>query len=328
MSVSGLPFDDIRDLISNLPAIEDRAKEHARERNLALAATFGFGSHEAMLCEWLAGWSGKSPAINRPLIALFAGTHEVSGKSDGFGGESTLAVVTRMAAGGAPVNQACASGDIGLKVFDLALQFPVGDITIGDALDEKASAATIGFGMEAIAGGVDLLGLAAFGYGSEIANAALLSLSTGIEPGLFSGLMPENGSTELMGFVEAAVARNKPVANDPLELLRRLGGREHSALLGAILAARVNHVPVILDGISAICVARLLQMVRPDAVEHCLFAGDSGFAFPTGLQPLSSVLAAVLPGIGLSVDGAAAGHAISVLKSIAATHTNTVLDEA
>lgn len=127
-----------------------------------------------------------------------------------------------------------------------------------------------------------------------------------------------------MGFIESAIARNKPVANDPLELLRRLGGREHSALLGAILAARVNHVPVILDGISAICVARLLQMVRPDAVEHCLFAGDQVLAFSASAHPLP----AVLPGIGLSRDGSMAGHAISILKSIAATHTNTVLDEA
>ncbi len=38
VSVSGLPFDDIRDLISNLPSIDDRAKRHASERNTALVA--------------------------------------------------------------------------------------------------------------------------------------------------------------------------------------------------------------------------------------------------------------------------------------------------
>ncbi len=188
-----------------------------------------------------------------------------------------------MAAGGAPVNQACATGDIGLKVFDLALQFPVGNIASGDALDEKASAATIGFGMEAIAGGVDLLGLSAFGYGSEIANAAILSLLMDMEPGAFAGLLPENGRMELIGIVETVVARNKSRADDPLELLRRIGGREHSALLGAILAARVNHVPVVLDGMTAVCVARLLHAVRSDAIGHCLFAGNAGTAFsPAG----------------------------------------------
>ncbi len=54
---------------------------------LHLLRAFGFGLHEAMVCEWLAGWSGKSPSIARPLIALFAGTHGVSENKSDFGGE-------------------------------------------------------------------------------------------------------------------------------------------------------------------------------------------------------------------------------------------------
>jgi len=177
MSLSGLPFDDIRELISNLPAGYDDIEEIAAKRSAALSEKFGFGGKEAMLCNWLSLHSGKSPNVSRPMVALFAGTHKASAGVLGLG-EATLETVTRMAAGGAPINQVCATHDIGLKVFDLALQYPVEDITSEDAMDEKGSAATIGFGMEAIAGGVDVLGLAAFGQGSEIANAAILSKMT------------------------------------------------------------------------------------------------------------------------------------------------------
>ena len=48
--------------------------------------------------------------------------------------------------------------------------------------------------------------------------------------------------------VEAALARHREHLKDPLEMLRRLGGREVAAIAGAILAARLQRIPVILDG--------------------------------------------------------------------------------
>src|SRR4029079_3498899 len=67
----------------------------------------------------------------------------------------------------------CASFDLGLKVFDLALDLPTGDITEGPARDESTCAATMAFGMEAIAGGVDLLALGEMGSGNTTIAAAI-----------------------------------------------------------------------------------------------------------------------------------------------------------
>ena len=67
-------------------------------------------------------------------------------------------MLENFAAGGAAINQICAAYGLGFKVFDLALDMPTGDITEADAMDEKACVATMAFGMEAIAGGTDLLG--------------------------------------------------------------------------------------------------------------------------------------------------------------------------
>ena len=46
--------------------------------------------------------------------------------------------------------------------------------------------------------------------------------------------------------------------DDPLEILRRLGGREIAAMAGAIISARLNHIPVVLDGYVACAAAALL----------------------------------------------------------------------
>ena len=48
-----------------------------------------------------------------------------------------------------------------------------------------------------------------------------------------------------------AVAFHRAGDGDPLEVLRRVGGREIAAMAGAILAARHQRVPVIVDGFVA-----------------------------------------------------------------------------
>ena len=88
--------------------------------------------------------------------------------------EATARAVELCAAGGAAINQICLANDLGLKVFDLALHLPTGDITREAALDEHGCAATMAFGMEAIAGGADLLCLGDIGVGNSTVAAAIL----------------------------------------------------------------------------------------------------------------------------------------------------------
>ena len=317
MSLTGLPFDDIRELVANLPPMDKQAMLLATDRNSDLEKVFGEQKMQASLSEWLAAWSGKSPAVSRPMVALFAGTHQIHSHRVDANDEATIETVTRLAAGGGQVNQVCATQDIGLKVFDLALQYRVGDISAADALDEKGSAATIGFGMEAITGGVDLLGLAAFGQGSQIANRAMISH-------LFDPDLSEQDSLQTDHLlVSKVLAHHGSMPNDPLEILRRLGGREHSAILGAILAARVNHVPVILDGASAFVVFTILNRIAPGTCDHCRFASLPIIGLPQIIASRFSELA-ILSGLGSSGDGSLAAHAIGLVKSVAAIHANTV----
>ncbi len=59
-------------------------------------------------------------------------------------------------------------------------------------------------------------------------------------------------------------------AGDPLEILRRLGGREIAAVAGAILAARIERVPVILDGYVVCAAAAVVDALDPTALDHCI----------------------------------------------------------
>ena len=152
---SALPFDDFRTLLANLPAGDDKAGGRVRELFAKAEKPLGSLGRMEDIAAWLATWSGRAPpAINRPLVAIFAGTHGVARRGiSPRPMEATARSVELCAAGGAAINQICLAYDLGLKVFDLALHLPTADITQEAALDERGCAATMAYGMEAIAGG-------------------------------------------------------------------------------------------------------------------------------------------------------------------------------
>ncbi|MGE5564962.1 MAG: nicotinate-nucleotide--dimethylbenzimidazole phosphoribosyltransferase [Parcubacteria group bacterium] len=293
------PFDDIRALLDSLPA---PAEVKPRRSDLGRLDEIG---------AWLAAWSGRNPpSVNRPIVAVYAGAHGVAShlpEAPPVRGE-----LEAMAAGVAPVSQAAQATGTGLDAFDLALDRPVADITQRPAMSEKECAATMAFGMEALAKQPDLLGLGEIGTGGEVAAAA-------VAHALFGGQASDWSAHPSL--VEEAVARAKGEgATDPLELLRQLGGREMAAIAGAILAARTQKTPVLLDSYGGCAAAAVLAAIRPDAADHCMAAhvstepGHAALLERLGLRPLLDLGLANSAGTGATA-------AIGLVRLAAATYT-------
>jgi nicotinate-nucleotide--dimethylbenzimidazole phosphoribosyltransferase len=263
---SGLPFDDIRNLAKNLPDLDGDALNHTA------AQLEGDDSDFAELCKWYSACSGRSPSIHRPAVTLFAGTHTLENMLDGgASSEELLVKVTHISEGSAYINRLCHQHDVGLKVFDLALQIPVDDISSEAALDEKSCAGTIAFGMEAIAGGADLLCVAALEVQPTFSALAILAVLGDVpidDLMAIRGASDEASKTNLTNAI--SIARGQE--NNSLEVLRRLGGRETAAICGAILAARSQHIPVILDGYTALAAALVLSKLEPSSLDHVKLA--------------------------------------------------------
>ena len=158
MEAAGQPFDDFRALLEALPGADTPALAAARKRNSLLTKPEGALGRLEEIAMWLAAWSGRAPSVNRPMVAVFAGNHGIAAKGiTPYPATVTQQMVGNFEKGGAAINQICASVDLSLKIFDLALDYPTGDITVEPALSERDCAATMAYGMEAVAGGVDLL---------------------------------------------------------------------------------------------------------------------------------------------------------------------------
>jgi len=110
---------------------------------------------------------------------------------------------------------------------------------------------------------------------------------------------------------------HKTSLSDPLEILRCFGGRDISGMVGAILAARHQSIPVILDGFVVSAAAAILHEINPDSISHCIAGhvssepAHNALLDRLGLSPLLDF------DIGMG-DGTGAAMAIGTLKSAAA----------
>ena len=129
-TATGLPFDDFRALLRKMPLADAAAAAKVRARDLTLTKPPGSLGRLEEIAVWVAEWQGRAPpAINRPLVAVFAGNHGVANRGvSAYPQAVTAQMVANFAAGGAAINQICATYDLGLKVYDLALDLPTGDI--------------------------------------------------------------------------------------------------------------------------------------------------------------------------------------------------------
>jgi nicotinate-nucleotide--dimethylbenzimidazole phosphoribosyltransferase len=324
MNIAPRPFDDIRALILKMPKADEAAAAAAREREAELTKPAGSLGRLEEISAFMAGWQASArPHVVNPLVAVFAGNHGVVAKGvSAYPQSVTQAMVANFTSGGAAINQICKTFDISLKVYELALEKPTGDITEEPAMDERTCAGTIAFGMEALASEPDLLVVGEMGIGNTTAAAAICHALYGGEAEDWVGRgtgVDDAGLKRKAEAVRAAVARHKAHLTDPLEVLARLGGREIAAMAGAILAARLRRTPVVLDGFVVASAAAVLQAFDGSALDHCLAGHVSAeLAHREALKRLGK---APLLDLGMRLgEGSGAALAVGIVKAAVACH--------
>lgn len=324
-ALASSPFDDVRHLIASAPGADEIARKSAQQRQHEIAQPTGELGRLSELPVWLATWQGKDPAsVQNPQVVVFIASHGVTEQSvSAYGKAESEQKLSDLTSGKGAVNQIAGTQSCGLKVVELAPEMPTMDITQGPAMSEKECAATIAYGMEAVADRPDVLALGAVGAGATTAAGAVAYALFGGAPSFWAVSGSAAQKPDLLvgkaSAIDAAVSLNSGQLQDPLEVLRRLGGRDLAAIVGAIIAARHERIPVVLDGFVATTAAALLHSMEPGIVDHCMVGAVTSRDSHHALLGRISKKPLLELGMGLG-DGSGAALAIGIARSAVACH--------
>ncbi len=309
-------------LADTLPTLDGDALNAAENRQSILTKPFGALGDLEEIALFMAGWkSSPMPEINHAQALVFAGNHGICAQGvNPFPQEVTAQMVANFQAGGAAINQLCKVGGAKLDVIALDLDTPTKDFSISPAMSESEVLNAMKTGAAAVDRHADILILGEMGIGNSTTSAALACSAFGgtgtdwVGPGTGSDAQGRALKAEI---VENAVALHKGATG--LGLLQAFGGREQAAICGAVIAARQNRIPVLLDGY--ICTAAVAPLFSDNSawLDHCLVAHLS--REPGHSKILESINKNPILNLNMALgEGSGAALALGIVKAALACH--------
>ncbi len=318
-------FSALRAACLDLPSGHPAASAAVAQREATLTKPPGSLGRLEDLVAWLAHWQGHAPPrLERVEILVFAGNHGVVRQGvSAYPAEVTAQMVANFATGGAAINQLARTAGAALRVIPLALDQPTADFTAEPALSEKDFLAAVATGYDAVPAGCDLICLGEMGIGNTTAAAALAAVLFGGGSARWAGRgtgVDEAGLMRKSQVIDRALERHAAVLHDPLALAAALGGRELAAILGAALAARLQRIPLLLDGFVCTAAVAPLARLRADTLAHAFAAhvsAEAGHRMLLGELGLSPLLDLDMR-LG---EASGAALALNILRAALACHT-------
>lgn len=175
-------------------------------------------------------------------------------------------------------------------VLDRRIADGTADFTQGPAMTRAQTIGAIEGGMRLVrdwkAKGYTLLATGEMGIGntttSSAVAAALLGQPVERMTGRGAGLS-DAGLVCKIDAIRRGIAVNRPKADDPLDVLAKLGGLDIAGLCGMFLGGAIHGIPIVMDGfisgVAALCAARL-----------CPNAGKAAFASHASSEPAARLV--------------------------------------
>lgn len=310
--------------LANLPSPNSAASAAAAARQAQLTKPLGSLGKLEDIALFFAGWQQcERPVLTHARMAIFAGNHGVAAHGvSAFPTSVTAAMVQNFQSGGAAINALCQAAGLELCVSAIDLDRPTADFTAAPAMSSHECLDALNIGASMVDDHLHLLALGEMGIANTTAGAALAARSFGgtaidwVGPG--TGINDQAKQRKITA-VDRALATHSYAASSAFETLRRVGGREIAAMAGAALAARLKHIPVLLDGFIGCAAIAPLAADNPAITDHCLAAHVSAEPYhgkmlaQLGLTPLLSLNMRLGEGSGAAV-------AANILRSALMAH--------
>jgi|SRR5690625_387341 len=236
----------------------------------------------------------RFPVITPPGAIIFAADHGITTEGiSAFPKEVTTQMTLNFLEGGAAMNVFCRQINAKMAIVDVGVTDDIShDQLISrkirrgthnflheDAMTEAEVHECLSIGCEEadqmIASGAKTLIIGEVGIGNTTSASALLASMLGIPvqeiTGPGTGLNPER-VVHKQQIIEQAIGARQPNRDDAIDILKKVGGFEITAMVGAMLTAAKKRIPIIVDGF--ICtVAALLATKISSGTSDYMIAG-------------------------------------------------------
>lgn len=252
------------------------------------------GLLEAIAVDFCGWQQTNTPKLERISICVFAADHGVVAEGvSAFPQAVTAQMVANFAHGGAAIAVLARQLKALFRVVNLGTVAPVAahesvvNLNLAPAtanfcqqaaMPEDILARALQAGRDYAPEEADLFAGGEMGIGNTTSAAALICALTGASPdsvvGRGTGIDDETLRLKKK-VVEKGLALHAGFQDQPLELLRRLGGMEIAALVGAYLACAQRGIPSIVDGFIAAAAALVACRINPGVRGWLLFSHNS-----------------------------------------------------
>ncbi|UAL54533.1 MULTISPECIES: nicotinate-nucleotide--dimethylbenzimidazole phosphoribosyltransferase [Metabacillus] len=226
------------------------------------------------------------PEVFPPGVIVFAADHGVAEEGvSAYPQEVTAQMVNNFLSGGAAINVFTKRINGLLEIVDAGVKTDIPGVrsekigygtknfAVEPAMTRKEAIRSLELGMERaeamIKNGARLLILGEMGIGNTTSSSAIAAALSVLKPEDITGRGTGIESKQVAykaEVIKKALNKLKPDANDPIDVLSKVGGFEIGAMTGAMLYAASKKIPVILDGFicttAALVASKLNRHVR------------------------------------------------------------------
>ena len=274
-------------------ALDEAAMAAAQARWNAVAKPLNsLGLWEKWVVQ-IAGMQGTPDVRVAPRCALvFCADHGVveEGVSQS-GSEVTALVAQSVAEGAANVNLMAAAAGAKAFAVDMGMARDVAhpdmivlkqakgtaNFTRGPAMPREAAERAVESGADLVARmkerGYRMIATGEMGIGNTTAATAVSCALLGRAPRELTGRgagLSDAGLLRKISAIERALEGNRPDANDPMDVLSKVGGYEIAGMAGAFLGGMEQGVPIVIDGAISAAAALLAARICPAARDFML----------------------------------------------------------
>jgi len=329
-------------IIKMIRPLDEEAMGKARLRQDHLTKPRGSLGRLEELSIKIAGITGRvMPRIEQKAIVTMAGDHGVTAEGvSAYPQEVTAQMVYNFLRGGAGINVLARHIGARVVVVDMGvaadlephpllvskkIAFGTRNMAKEPAMSRQQALRAIEAGIEVIneevAKGLDIVGVGDMGIGNTTPSSAICAVITGEPVAKVTGRGTGIGDEQLASkvkVIETALALNRPDSKDAIDVLAKVGGFEIGGIVGVILGAVAQRIPVVVDGFiagaAALIATRLCSKVRDYLIAAHVSAeiGHRAILDYLGLKPLLDLEMRLGEGTGAAL-------AISIVEAAAKT---------